>query len=209
MNSGEIFYYHPNHLGNTAFVTDQNQNITQGFLYAPFGEITTEYNINFGNNVIPKYSFNAKELDEETGMYYYEARYYAPPVFISRDPLMSEKPWLTPYHYCSNNPIGRVDPSGYEDLETDYRNNKGELLYHTDDGLETTIIVPEKNIQKLKSELQEAYENKTINDPIVNVNKMHKLGQSISEYSNAVFTPSDDETFKIYNAPQKLDQRLK
>ena len=66
-------------------------------------------------SAIPKYAFNAKELDEETGMYYYEARYYAPPVFTSRDPLMNEKPWLTPYHYCSNNPVGRVDPSGMSD----------------------------------------------------------------------------------------------
>ena len=111
----DIYYYHPNHLGNTAFITDNNATITQGFLYAPFGEITTEYNINFGNNVIPKYSFNAKELDEETGMYYYEARYYEPPVFTSRDPMMDQKPWLTPYHYCSNNPVGRMDPSGCED----------------------------------------------------------------------------------------------
>ena len=101
--------------GSTAFVTDQSQNITQGFLYAPFGEITTEYNATFGNDVLPKYSFNAKELDEETGMYYYEARYYKPPVFTSRDPMMDQQPWLTPYHYCSNNPVGRVDPSGCED----------------------------------------------------------------------------------------------
>ena len=77
--TSDIFYYHTNHLGSTAFVTDQNQTVTQGFLYAPFGEITTEYNATFGNNVLPKYSFNAKELDEETGMYYYEARYYKPP----------------------------------------------------------------------------------------------------------------------------------
>ena len=69
----------------------------------------------FGNEVIPKYCFNAKELDEETGMYYFEARYYRAPTFISRDPLMNEKPWLTPYHYCSNNPVGRVDPSGMMD----------------------------------------------------------------------------------------------
>ena len=88
---------------------------SQGFLYAPFGEITTEYNANFGNNVLPKYSFNAKELDEETGFYYYEARYYAPPTFVSRDVLFEKKPWLTPYHYCSNNPVGRVDPTGMLD----------------------------------------------------------------------------------------------
>ena len=98
--------------GSTAFVTDQNQNITQGFLYAPFGEITTEYNATFGNDIIPKYSFNAKELDEETGMYYYEARYYKPPVFTSRDPMFEKYFWMTPYAYCANNPVKYVDPNG-------------------------------------------------------------------------------------------------
>ena len=42
-NATDIFYYHTNHLGSTAYVTDNNATITQGFLYAPFGEITTEY----------------------------------------------------------------------------------------------------------------------------------------------------------------------
>ena len=110
----DIYYYHINHLGSTSFVTDGNATITQGFLYAPFGEITTEYNINFGNNVIPKYSFNAKELDEETGMYYYEARYYAPPTFTSRDPMFEKYFWMTPYAYCANNPVKYVDPDGKE-----------------------------------------------------------------------------------------------
>ncbi len=118
-----------NHLGSTAFVTDNNATVTQGFLYAPFGEITTEYNATFGNDIIPKYSFNAKELDEETGMYYYEARYYAPPVFVSRDPLFEQKPWLSPYHYCSNNPTGRIDPSGMLDDDPPYTySNSGTLL---------------------------------------------------------------------------------
>ena len=108
----DIFYYHTNHLGSTAFVTNQSRNVTQGFLYAPFGEITTEYNATFGNDVIPKYSFNAKELDEETGMYYYEARYYKPPVFTSRDAMFEKYFWMTPYAYCANNPVKYVDPSG-------------------------------------------------------------------------------------------------
>ena len=115
--TSDIFYYHTNHLGSTAYVTDQNQNIPQGVLYAPFGEITTEYAPLWLNGTLPKYAFNAKELDEETGMYYYEARYYKPPVFTSRDPMMEQKPWLTPYHYCSNNPVGRVDISGNWDIE--------------------------------------------------------------------------------------------
>ena len=110
----DVFYYHPNHLGSTAYVTDQNQNITQGFLYAPFGEITTEYAPLWQNGTLPKYSFNAKELDEETGMYYYEARYYKPPVFTSRDPMFEKYFWMTPYAYCANNPVKYVDPSGEE-----------------------------------------------------------------------------------------------
>ena len=101
--------------GSTAFVTDANATITQGFLYAPFGEIVSEYQGIAPNSALPNYTFNAKELDEETGMYYYEARYMAPPTFISRDPLFEQKPWLSPYHYCSNNPVGRVDPTGMMD----------------------------------------------------------------------------------------------
>ena len=127
--TSDIYYYHTNHLGSTAYVTDQSQNVTQGFLYAPFGEITTEYNATFGNDIIPKYSFNAKELDEETGMYYYEARYYKPPVFTSRDPMFEKYFWMTPYAYCANNPVKYVDPSG--------RNYEG---YITGEGAEAATV---------------------------------------------------------------------
>ena len=110
--------------------------ITQGFLYAPFGEIVAEYQSIAPSSALPKYAFNAKELDEESGMYYYEARYYNPPVFTSRDPMFEQKPWLTPYHYCSNNPVGRVDPSGCEDEYTWVKTGDGRIVYnsavHTD-----------------------------------------------------------------------------
>jgi len=113
-NTSSVYYYHSNHLGSTCYVTDENATVQQGFLYAPFGEITNEYNSGWQSGVLPKYSFNAKELDEETGMYYYEARYYAPPVFISRDPLFEKYPTFTPYAYCANNPVKYIDPTGME-----------------------------------------------------------------------------------------------
>ena len=112
ISSGSVYYYHPNHLGSTCYVTDGNASVVQGFLYAPFGEITNEHSPMWQNGNIPKYAFNAKELDEETGMYYYEARYYQPPAFISRDPLFEKYPFMSPYGYCMNNPIKYVDPSG-------------------------------------------------------------------------------------------------
>ena len=126
-NTSSIYYYHTNHLGSTCYVTDENASVVQGFLYAPFGEITNEYNNSFGSSVLPKYSFNAKELDEETGFYYYEARYYNPPTFISRDVLFEEKPWFTPYHYCSNNPVVYIDPSGNDEWEI---NSSGYVIKH-------------------------------------------------------------------------------
>ncbi len=132
-NNNAVYYYHPNHLSSTMYVTDAQQSVVQSFLYAPYGEIISEYNTHVMGEAFPKYSFNAKELDEETGFYYYEARYYNPPTFISRDPLMSEKPWLTPYHYCSNNPVGRIDPTGCEDWEPEITKD-GKVNYVAEKG---------------------------------------------------------------------------
>jgi RHS repeat-associated protein len=68
---------------------------------------------------MPNYAFNAKELDEENGMYYYSARYYAPPTFISRDPMFEKYPSISFYAYCANNPMKFVDPTGEEMEEGD------------------------------------------------------------------------------------------
>lgn len=88
-------------------------NINQGLLYAPFGEIITDHNpTNWRQDKIPEYAFNAKELDEENGMYYYSARYYNPPTFISRDEKFEEFPTISPYCYTQNNPVMFVDPDG-------------------------------------------------------------------------------------------------
>ncbi len=58
--------------------------------------------------------FNSKELDEETGLYYYGARYYNPreSVWLSTDPLAEKYPSLSPYSYVANNPVNAIDPDG-------------------------------------------------------------------------------------------------
>ncbi|SMO84164.1 RHS repeat-associated core domain-containing protein [Chryseobacterium rhizoplanae] len=60
------------------------------------------------------YKFNAKELDRETGLYYYGARYYNPraSIWYSVDPLAEKYPNWSPYAYCGNNPINYIDPDG-------------------------------------------------------------------------------------------------
>jgi len=62
------------------------------------------------------YKFNAKELDEETGLYYYGARYYDPrsSVWISVDPMAEIT--MESYSYCGNNPANFIDKYGlYKD----------------------------------------------------------------------------------------------
>ena len=60
------------------------------------------------------YLFNGKELDTETGLYYYGARYYDPRVslWLNVDPLAEKYPNISPYTYVANNPINAIDPDG-------------------------------------------------------------------------------------------------
>ena len=62
------------------------------------------------------FKFNGKELDEETGYYYYGARYYTPElgVWLSVDPLADKYPSMSAFMYCAGNPVVLVDPDGRE-----------------------------------------------------------------------------------------------
>ena len=57
---------------------------------------------------------NAKELDEETGMYYYGARYYEPrlSLWMSTDSDQEKYPHYTSYLFVGSNPINAIDPDG-------------------------------------------------------------------------------------------------
>ena len=63
---------------------------------------------------ITPYLFYAKEFDEETGMYYYGARYYEPrlSLWMSVDPLQEKYPNISTYCYAANNPIKFIDSDG-------------------------------------------------------------------------------------------------
>ncbi|GHT17512.1 hypothetical protein FACS189429_1760 [Bacteroidia bacterium] len=105
------YYYHSDHLGSTSLITNLDGEVVQHIEYIPFGEVFIEERNNKWNT---PYLFNAKELDEETGLYYYGARYYDPrtSVWLSADPMQEKYPFQTTYVYCANNPIIYIDPDG-------------------------------------------------------------------------------------------------
>ncbi|NBL63682.1 hypothetical protein GV828_00550 [Flavobacterium sp. NST-5] len=88
------------------------------------------------------FKFNGKELDEETGMYYYGARYYDPKISIwmSVDPLAEQFPEWNPYNYCMQNPVKYVDPNGKAPLDIIYVNSVGNVYKVVKDGSSAITI---------------------------------------------------------------------
>ncbi len=84
--------------------------MAQYVAYTPYGETFKEY-----RNVTP-YKFNGKERDDETGYYYYGARYYDPGtvLWLGVDPLAYKYPMNSPYVYCNGNPVIYIDSDGAE-----------------------------------------------------------------------------------------------
>ena len=93
--------------------------------YYPFGmEITPPTGTNSGNN---PYLYSGKEIDRMHGLneYDFSARWQDAAImgFTTMDPLAEQTPWNSPYAYCSNDPVNRVDPTGMDDHL--YNNNLG------------------------------------------------------------------------------------
>ncbi|WP_231565569.1 RHS repeat domain-containing protein [Psychroserpens sp. Hel_I_66] len=111
INKFDTYWYHSDHLGSSSYITNQNGVVAQHMEYLPYGESLVEEHQNSYN--VP-YKFNAKELDNETGNYYYEARYYNPKwsTWLSVDPLREKGSQYSPYCYTFNNPINLTDPTG-------------------------------------------------------------------------------------------------
>ena len=180
------FYYHPDHLGSSSYITNLDGEVSQHIEYVPFGEVfideleltrksaaagkancnntwNTPYRFNDCANEgrgklacsMPsaanrRVELNAKEFDEETGMYYYGARYYEPrlSLWMSVDPISNYDPRnsenyldgehnggvvnaqnLNPYQYCYQNPVRYNDPNGMQ-VDISVHGNTIELYQH-------------------------------------------------------------------------------
>nr|WP_225969259.1 RHS repeat-associated core domain-containing protein [Treponema pedis] len=84
------YYYHSDHLGSAQFVTDWKGRQYEHIEYTPYGELWVEETAP-GIDKLP-FRFTGKELDEETGLYYYGARYLDPKYsrWLSGDPALND-----------------------------------------------------------------------------------------------------------------------
>ncbi len=107
------FYYHPDHLGSSSYISNLDGEVVQHIEYVPFGEVFLEEKNAKWNT---PYLFTSKELDRETGMYYFGARYQDPKlgIMMSVDQMAEKYPNWSSYNYAFNNPVKFVDPDGNE-----------------------------------------------------------------------------------------------
>jgi RHS repeat-associated protein len=122
---GELFYYHSDHLRSTHYVSDAAHRLQEHVEYLPYGQTWVAER---RSRLSAPYLFTSKELDAETGLYYFGERYYDPTsaAFLSSDPLIAQKPEraqetprsLNAFAYAVDNPIRFVDPEGLAEEDT-------------------------------------------------------------------------------------------
>jgi RHS repeat-associated protein len=109
-------FSYSNHLGSASLELDYSAAIISYEEYHPYG--TTSYQaVNASINAVAKrYRYTGKERDEESGLYYHGARYYA--CWLARwtavDPLEGKYAGWSAYQYCTCNPIVNTDSTGTE-----------------------------------------------------------------------------------------------
>jgi RHS repeat-associated protein len=107
-----LSYIHQDHLSGTAFTSDSGGAQTSAIKFYPFGATRSV------SGIVPTdKKFTGQRLDE-TGLYYYEARYYDANIgrFISADSIVPDPAnpqCFNRYSYCLNNPLKYTDPTGH------------------------------------------------------------------------------------------------
>ncbi len=79
-------------------------------LFAPYGAVR------YSQGTMPTtYNFTGQRLDSQTGLLYYNFRYYDPVSgrFVRADTTQTNAGGMDPYAYVGNNPEGRTDPTGH------------------------------------------------------------------------------------------------
>ena len=123
--NGTQYFYLTNQMGDVIGITDNSGSLIATYTYGAWGEVLAVTPATTGNftqlaiaNANPL-RYRGYYLDQETGYYYLQSRYYYPQLarFISGDQVdlyLQKDKWLgiNSYAYCYNNPISFVDFTG-------------------------------------------------------------------------------------------------
>ena len=109
-----VSYYLTDHLGSTAGLTDTGGNVVEQQSYDSFGNST--------GSSLTRYGYTGRELDPDTGLMYYRARWYDPQAgrFVSEDPIGFGGGDINLYGYVWQSPLNNSDPLGLDGWGNDF-----------------------------------------------------------------------------------------
>ena len=191
-NLTSIRYQLTNRLDSASLELNETGEIISYEEYHPFA--TTSYRSGRSEVEVSlkRYKYVFKELDNETGLYYYGMRYYAPWIarFIRVDPLAEARTWVSPYNYVQNNPISRIDPTGALDDTFIYDLNGNYVTTIKDDHDNEIVFVNKylaSSIKMLNTSLK--WDNKALN----------KLGKDSRTLAYARYTKTTANKLSDYH----------
>lgn len=116
--NGQDYFFHANHLGSIAAITNASGTVTERYEYDVYGKIKVydaDYNLLARSAIGNSYTYTGRQYEWETGFYFYRARTYDPEHgrFMQRDPL-GYVDGLGLYTYVNNAASVMVDPMGME-----------------------------------------------------------------------------------------------
>ena len=123
---GEVRWALADNQGTVRDIIDNDGNVINHISYDSFGQITEQTN----PTAFFRFGYTGREFDQESGQYFYRARYFDPGVgrFISEDPIGFRSGDANLYRYVGNNSLNLIDPDGKEPVKQ-YAGTLSDFLY--------------------------------------------------------------------------------
>ncbi len=133
VRGGASYYYHQDGLGSVTELTDGAGAMAKAYAYDAYGNIIEQT-----GTVENPYAYTGRELDADTGLYYYRARHYDPTTgrFLQKDPIGFGNGSTNMYGYAFNAPVNLNDPLGLSPCgcpPSDFKTNFARSLSTTND----------------------------------------------------------------------------
>ncbi len=122
-SSAGTFTFLKDAIGTVRSIANASGQIVQNYSYSAYGQIlsikdSAGNDITSSPTIFTASTFTGREIDWETGLYYFRARHYDPSLgrFLQRDPhpgsMLAPRTVVNSYSYAGNNPVAFTDPTG-------------------------------------------------------------------------------------------------
>jgi len=206
-STGAIDYeYHvKDHLGNTRVAISSNGEIKQISEYYPFGMRFIPIEKEDGDQ---NYLYNGKEYQDGLDWYDFKWRFYDPALgrFFTQDRLAEKFAYMSPYQFCSNNPIWLKELDGLEGIK-----------YTDADGVKTieknVVVLTEQHKDIPKGATQKQVDRITRQNKNIDTRNAEKVSTVTNQlnavYGNAKNSSGEQVNFKFNITTKAVDNPTK